>query len=123
MPQAVHLGICLHDVICLIQWLPVIENSILCRFLICRILSLCRLHRYNHPKVLTYVEYRVVSGVFQNIDSLPTLHPASVSSHCTKGGGVHTHQGGEGGGVNILEDARHWRDIGLVSYSIIPLRI
>jgi hypothetical protein len=35
MPQAVHLGICLHDVICLIQSLAVIENSILCRFLIC----------------------------------------------------------------------------------------
>jgi hypothetical protein len=31
----------------------------------------------NH-KVLTYVEYRAVSGVFQNIDPHPPLHPASV---------------------------------------------
>ncbi len=31
-------------------------------------------------KVLTYVEYRAVPGVFQNIDpSHPHLHPASVS--------------------------------------------
>ncbi len=39
-------------------------------------------------KVLTYVEYRAVSGVFQNIDpSTPSpLHPASVSSPRTKGG-------------------------------------
>ncbi len=31
-------------------------------------------------KVLTYVEYRTVSGVFKNIDPPPLLHPASVSS-------------------------------------------
>jgi hypothetical protein len=67
-------------------------------------------------KVLTYVEYRAVSGVFQNIDPPPPLHPASVSSPRTKGGGVHTHRAGGGGwGVNILEDARHWI---LASYSI-----
>ncbi len=38
-------------------------------------------------KVLTYVEYRAVSGVFQNIDLPPPLHPASVTSSRTKGGG------------------------------------
>ncbi len=31
-------------------------------------------------KVFTYVECRAVSGVFQNIDLPPPLHPASVSS-------------------------------------------
>jgi hypothetical protein len=40
-------------------------------------------------EVLTYVEYRAVSGVFQNIDSPPPFNPVSVSSPRTKGGGVH----------------------------------
>jgi hypothetical protein len=40
--------------------------------------------------VLTYLEYIAVSGVFQTIDPPPPLHPASVSSPRTKGGGVHT---------------------------------
>ncbi len=61
-------------------------------------------------KVLIYVEYRSVSGVFQNID--PPLHPASVSSPRTKGGGegytVHTRRAVRGWVVNILKDARHW---------------
>ncbi len=35
-------------------------------------------------KVITYVEYRAVSGVFQNIDPPPPLHPASVSSPRTR---------------------------------------
>jgi hypothetical protein len=47
-----------------------------------------KLHILMH-KVLTYVEYRAVFGVFQNIDSPPPLHPASVSPR-TKGGGVHS---------------------------------
>ncbi len=65
----------------------------------------------NH-KVLTYVEYRAVSGVFQNIDP-PTLSPLS---ECV----LHPHQrrytmaGRWGWGVNILEDARH--RIGLLQY-------
>jgi hypothetical protein len=42
----------------------------------------------NH-KVLTYVEYRAVSGVFQNIYPHPPFHPASVSSPRTKGGEAH----------------------------------
>ncbi len=45
------------------------------------------------------VEYRAVSGVFRTIDLPHTLHPASVSSARTKGGGVHTQSpGGEGVG-------------------------
>jgi hypothetical protein len=61
-------------------------------------------------KVLTYVEYRAVSGVFQNIDP----HPPSPPSECvlprSKGGGVGgtRSRGAGGGGVNIFEDARHW---------------
>jgi hypothetical protein len=44
-------------------------------------------------KVLTEIEYRAVSGVFQTIDPPPHLRPASVSSPRTNGvggGGVHT---------------------------------
>ncbi len=64
-------------------------------------------------------EYEIgaVSGVFQNIDPPPPSHPASVSSPRTKGGG-YTLAGrwGGGGGVNILEDARHW--IGLLQFNL-----
>jgi hypothetical protein len=70
-------------------------------------------------QVLMYVEYRAVSGVFQNIDPPPPLHPASVSSPRTKGGGeggVHTRRAVREWGVNILEDARHW--IGLLQYNL-----
>jgi hypothetical protein len=71
----------------------------------------------NH-KVLTYIEYRAVSGVFQTIDPPPPLRPASVSFPRTNGRG-YTLAGQWGGwGVKILEDARHW----LASYSIITLR-
>ncbi len=57
-----------------------------------------------------------MSGVFKNIDPPhPTLHTKSVSSPRTKGGGVHTRLA-VGGGVNILEDARHW--IGLLQYNL-----
>jgi hypothetical protein len=68
----------------------------------------------------TYI-YRVQSSVWRlpNIDPPPPLHPASVSSPRTKGGGeggYGTHSpGGEGVGVNISEDARHW--IGLLQYN------
>ncbi len=60
-------------------------------------------------RVLTYVEYRTVSGVFQNNDPHPPFYPASVYSPAPKAGG-YTLAGrwGGGGGVNILEDARHW---------------
>jgi hypothetical protein len=56
-----------------------------------------------------------MSGVFRTIDAPPPLHPASVSSPRTKGGGVHTRRAVRGWGVNILEDARHW--IGLLQYN------
>ncbi len=66
-------------------------------------------------KVLTYVEYRAVSDVFQNIDppAHPPLHPASVSSPRTKGGegGGYTLGAVRGWGVNILKDARHWNGL------------
>jgi hypothetical protein len=54
-----------------------------------------------------------VSGVFQNIDPPPPLHPAMVSSPRNKGGGVHTRRAVR---VNILEDARHC--IGLLQYNL-----
>ncbi len=62
-------------------------------------------------KVLTYIEYRAVSGVFRINDPPPPLPR-------TKGGGVHTRRavrGNGGGGVNISEDARHL--IGLLHYN------
>jgi len=70
--------------------------------------------RYWH-KVLTYVEYRPVSCVFQNIDPHPPLLPASVSSTRTKCGGTLSPGAAvRGWGVNILEDVRHWN--GLLQY-------
>jgi hypothetical protein len=77
-------------------------------------------HVSNH-KVLTYVKYRAVSGVFQNIDPPPPLPPASVSYPRTKGGngGVHTRRAVREGRGSIF-----WKTpyIGLASYSIISLR-
>ncbi len=70
-------------------------------------------------EVLTYIEYRAVSSVFRTIDPPPPLHPASVSSHRTKGGG-YALAGRWGGGGSIF---RKTPDIGLASYSIIPLRL
>jgi hypothetical protein len=78
--------------------------------------SLCAAGRYWSPhKVLTYIEYRSVSGVFRTIDPPSPLQPASVSSPRTKGWGVHTRRAVRGWGVNISEDARHW--IGLLQYN------
>jgi len=58
-----------------------------------------------------------VFGVFKIIDPPPPLHPASVSSPCTKGG-THSHRAvrGVGEGFNILEDAKH--RIGLLQYNL-----
>jgi hypothetical protein len=70
-------------------------------------------------KVFTYVEYRAVSDVFLTIDPPPPLHPASVSSPRTRGGG-YTLARQWGGGGSIFQKTP---DIGLASYSIIPLRI
>jgi hypothetical protein len=70
---------------------------------------------YYRHKVLTYVEYRAVSGVFQNIDPPSPSTPSEcvLPPHQRRGG---THSPGGGGGVNILEDARHW--IGLLQYNL-----
>ncbi len=62
-----------------------------------------------------------MSGVFQNIDPPPPLHPASVRvcpPPAPKAGGTRSpgSEGGGGGGSIILkEDARHW--IGLLQYN------
>ncbi len=67
------------------------------------------------------IEYRAVSGVFRNIDPQPPLHPAIVSSPRTqRRGGGYTFSGRWGGGGSIF---RKTPDIGLASYSIIPLRV
>ncbi len=55
----------------------------------------------------TYI-YRVQRSVWR-LPNYPPLHPASVSSPRTNS------PGGEGVGVNISEDARHW--IGLLQYN------
>jgi hypothetical protein len=71
-------------------------------------------------KVLTYIEYRAVSGVFRTIDPPPPLHPASVCTPSAPKAGGYTHSPvGEGWGGSIV---RKTPDIGLASYSIIPLR-
>ncbi len=64
----------------------------------------------------TYI-YRVQSSVWHLLNYWPPtpLHPASVSSPRTKGGGVQTRRAVRGWGVNISEDARHW--IGLLQYN------
>jgi hypothetical protein len=73
--------------------------------------STCNAERRKITKYLHIIEYRLVSGVFQTIDHPPPLHLASVSFPRTPGG--------ERGGGSIF-----WKtpDIGLASYSIIPLR-
>ena len=73
-------------------------------------------------KVITYIEYRAVSGIFRTIDPPPPFRPASVPFPRTKGGGVHSRRavrglGGRGGSIFGKTP-----EIGLASYSIIPLR-
>ncbi len=66
-------------------------------------------------KVFTYVEYRAVSGVFQNIDPPRPLSTQRMYPHpASKAGGGNTRRA-RGGGGNILEDARHW--MGLLQYN------
>jgi hypothetical protein len=72
-------------------------------------------HCTDH-KVLTYVEYRAVSGVFQNIDSPPPSPPSECVLPPHQRRGVHTRRAVRGWGVNILEDAR--QRIGLLQYNL-----
>ncbi len=79
-------------------------------------------------KILTYV-HRLQNSFWRIPNywpSTPPLHQASVSSTSPHTKGVHTRRavrewpvGGQY--FDISEDARHW--IGLVQYSIIPLRL
>jgi hypothetical protein len=69
-------------------------------------------HVVYEAQTIAYVEYRAVSGVFQNINPSPPPQQR-------REGTLHTRRPVRGWGVNILEDARHWI---LASYSIIPLR-
>jgi hypothetical protein len=62
-----------------------------------------------------------VSGVFQNIDPPTPSPPSECVLRRTKGrGGTHS-PGGEGGGVNILGDARH--RIGLLQYNLSTVQV
>ncbi len=82
----------------------------------------CELVSIIH-KVLTYIEYRAVSGVFRPellTPPPPPLHPASVFSPRIKDGGytIHTRRAVKGWGSIF----RKTPGIELTSYSIIPLR-
>jgi hypothetical protein len=66
-------------------------------------------------KVLTYIEYRAVSGVFGTIDPPTPSSPSACLFPRSKGGEVQTRRAVRGWGVNISEDARHW--IGLLQYN------
>jgi hypothetical protein len=69
-------------------------------------------------KLLTYVEYRAVSSVFQNIDPPPTSPPSECVLTPHQRRRVHTRQAVRGVGGSIF-----WKtpDNGLASYSIISL--
>ncbi len=78
---------------------------------------------YKIHKVLTYEEYRAVSGVFQNIHPPPPPTPLSTQRVCpppTPKAGGYTLAWQWGRGVNILEDARHW--IGLLQYNLSTIK-
>jgi hypothetical protein len=70
-------------------------------------------------KVLTYVEYKAVSGVSQNIDPPPPSPPRECVLPPHQSRGEDTLAGRWEGGGSIF-----WKtpDIELASYSIIPLR-
>jgi hypothetical protein len=72
-----------------------------------------------HHKVLTYVEYRAVSGVFQNIDPPLSIQRVCPPTAPKAEGYTLARRWGGGGSISIL-----WKspDVGLASYSIISLR-
>jgi hypothetical protein len=75
----------------------------------------------SQHKVLTYVEYRAVSRVFQNIDPPPLSPPRECVLPPHQRRGVHSRRAVRGwGGGSIFWKTR---DIGLASYSIISLHI
>ncbi len=86
---------------------------------ICTQIPLYRRMDAGIHKVLTYIKYRTVSGVFRE---LLTPHPLFTLRVCppprTKGGGggyALAGRWGGGGGVNSSEDARQWP--GLLQYN------
>ncbi len=69
-------------------------------------------------KVLTYVEYRAVPGVFQNIGPPPTSPPSECVLPPHQRRGVHTRRAERGGGSIFWKTPA----IGLASYSPVSLR-
>ncbi len=67
-------------------------------------------------KVLTHVEYRAVSGVFQNIDPPPPLRECVLPPHQRRG--LHSRRAVRGWGSIFWKTP----DIGLASYSTISPR-
>jgi hypothetical protein len=61
-----------------------------------------------------------MSGVFQNIDLPPPSPPGQCVSPAFRAGGGHTRwvERGWGGGVNILEDARHSSLLYICEYTL-----
>ncbi len=102
------------------------KTACMCVCVVLSVSCLCGRQFRNKPdsagrKVLTYIEYRAVSGVFRTIDPPPPPPPTQrVCPPPARGGGytLGGRWGGAGGGVNISEDSR----LGLASYSKIPLR-
>ncbi len=68
---------------------PSLKTIPLIRFPVHDFFSMEYLIRSRH-KVLTYIEYRAVSGVFRNIDPPPPHRPASVYGPVFGAGGRHT---------------------------------
>ncbi len=83
-------------------------------------ITFCLFMMYPTRTKYLHIEYRAVSGVFRTTDPPSPLHPASVSSPAPKAGSTHS-PGGEGVEGSIV--VQKTPDIGLASYSRIPLRL